>query len=1596
MEPRLKVALDDSVSFDAGEFTPELVDQQAALQQLLLEGLDVSVLEETAAARETQSLDSSSIKESSIYERDGIEGQVDTRLTPIDNAAFVNPQTTFVSETGINQANTNSANVAAPSINTNFSITLDVNITPDGIINSAESNESIAITGAVGPDVNQGDTVTLVINGETYTGVVQADKSFTIDVDGGDLLNDPDSTIEARVTSTDSSGNTFTATDSQTYAIDVEAPIASITLDATLTSDNIINAEESSGTVPVSGTVSGEFQAGDEVTLTINGADYSGPVAADGSFSIDVEGSDLIADSDSIVDVSFIATDLAGNTSTPITASIPFSTDISATASIVINSITADDIINSAEAGSTIAVTGAVGGDASQGDSVTLTINNTVYSGLVDADGTFSIDVAGSDLVVDTSFEARVTGTDDAGNAFDATTTSTHSIVLAPVANISLDTNLTPDDIINAAEGEGDVPVSGLVSGNFQAGDIVSITVNGAISTGAVAADGSFRIDVRGSDLLADTDQTIEATFVATDTAGNFADPVSATDTYSSDTTAEASISLDSNITADDIVNAAEGSGLVAITGTVTGDFQTGDLVTITVNNVPSVGSVDAAGRFSIDVEGSDLLADADNSIEASFVASDAAGNTAPPITTAESYAVNLVGTATITVDNITADDLVNGAESSGLIAVTGSVGGDASEGDTVSFTLNSNAYSGLVAADGTFSIDVFGSDLVADSSFEATVTGINVAGSPFAVSTTSTHTIDTIADAGTVTISTIAGDDIINATESLAATIAVTGIAMGGDIALGDTVTVTVNNTDYTAEVGPGGAYAVDVDTADLIADNSIDVKVDSTDNVGNTVVSTANSAIDVDLSVSVSLSATGAITEAGGVVTYTAALDHAPASDMTVTLDNGETITIAAGDTSGSVDVTVAADEDAIVDASTISAAISSTSGGNFENVAIDTTAATTNITDTVDTTTVSLSATNSFTEAGGTVTYTASVDNATDTDMTVTLDNGETITIAAGDTSGSVDVTVAADEDAIVDASSISAAISSTSGGNFENVAIDTTAATTSITDTIDMTTVSLSATGSITEAGGTVTYTASVDNATDTDMTVTLDNGEVITIAAGDTSGSVDVTVASDEDAIIDASSISASITSTSGGNFENVAIDTTAATTAITDTIDITTVSLSATGSITEAGGTITYTASVDNATDTDMTVTLDNGEVITIAAGDTSGTVDVTVAADEDVIIDASSISASITSTSGGNFENVAIDTTAATTSITDTIDTTTVSLSATGSITEAGGTVTYTASVDNATGTDMTVTLDNGETITIAAGDTSGSVDVTVAADEDAIIDASSISASITSTSGGNFENVAIDTTAATTSVTDTIDTTTVSLSATASITEAGGTVTYTANVDNATDTDMTVTLDNGETITIAAGDTSGSVDVTVASDEDAIADASTISTAISSTSGGNFENVAIDSTAATTSITDTIDTTTVSLSAANSITEAGGTITYTASVDNATDTDMTVTLDNGETITIAAGDTSGTVDVTVASDEDAIIDASSISASITSTSGGNFENVAIDTTAATTSITDTIDTTTVSLSATGSITEAGGTVTYTASVDNATGTRI
>ena len=125
---------------------------------------------------------------------------------------------------------------------------------------------------------------------------------------------------------------------------------------------------------------------------------------------------------------------------------------------------------------------------------------------------------------------------------------------------------------------------------------------------------------------------------------------------------------------------------------------------------------------------------------------------------------------------------------------MTGSVTGDASSGDAVSFTVNGTVYAGTVNADNaTWTIAVSGADLAADTSFDATVTGSDAAGNPFTATTTSTHTVDTAA-AATISVDPITADDIVNAAEA-GGSVNVTG-SVTGDASSGDAVSFTVNGT--------------------------------------------------------------------------------------------------------------------------------------------------------------------------------------------------------------------------------------------------------------------------------------------------------------------------------------------------------------------------------------------------------------------------------------------------------------------------------------------------------------------------------------------------------------------------------------------------------------------------------------------------------------------------------------------------------------------------------------------------------------------------------------------------------------------------------
>ncbi|MGP6420879.1 LapA family giant adhesin [Pseudomonas putida] len=896
--------------------------------------------------------------------------------------------------------------------------------------------------------------------------------------------------------------------------------------------------------------------------------------------------------------------------------------------------------------------------------------------------------------------------------------------------------------------------------------------------------------------------------------------------------------------------------------------------------------------------------------------------------------------------------------------------------GTPVTVTLSNGAVITIDAGktSGTVTVDAPKDDVYKDAgTVEATIKGAtggdfeNLVTSNTPAVTTVNDTIDTSTVSLTATANVAEGETVVY---TASVTAPVTGSPVVVTLSNGQTITIAVGETtgsvNFVAPNSPlagGSSLSVAIDkVAGGNYENLVADKTPANTSVSDTVDTT-----------NLNLTASDSVAEGGSIV-YTATLTNPAGTPVTVTLSNGAVITIEAGKTTGTVTVPAPAD-DVYKDAGKVEATISSATGGNFENLVPSTVPAVTNVTDTIDTTTVKLTATESAAE-GGTVTYTATVGaTVTGSPVTVTLANGQNITIEVGKTTGTV--TTTAPNDALTGHAPLTNAITGVTGGNFENLVADKTPVSTTVTDTVDTTNLSLSATGTVAE-GGSIVYTATLNNAAGSPVTVTLSNGAVITIDAGKTTGTVTVPAPAD-DVYKDAGKVEATISSATGGNFENLVPSTVPAVTNVTDTIDTTTVKLTATESAAE-GGTVTYTATVGApVTGSPVTVTLANGQNITIEVGKTTGTV--TTTAPNDALTGHAPLTNAITGVTGGNFENLVADKTPVSTTVTDTVDTTNLSLSATGTVAE-GGSIVYTATLNNAAGSPVTVTLSNGAVITIEAGKTTGTVTVPAPAD-DVYKDAGKVEATISSATGGNFENLVPSTVPAVTEVTDTIDTSTVKLSADTSVAE-GGTVTYTATVGApVTGSPVVVTLANGQNITIEVGKTTGSV--TATAPNDALTGHAPLTNSITGVTGGNYENLVADKTPVSTTVTDTVDTTNLSLSATGTVAE-GGSIVYTATLTNAAGSPVTVTLSNGAVITIEAGKTTGTVTVPAPAD-DVYKDAGKVEATISTATGGNFENLVPSTVPAVTNVTDTIDTTTVKLTATESAAE-GGTVTYTATV--------
>ncbi|WP_048982656.1 Ig-like domain-containing protein, partial [Enterobacter hormaechei] len=124
------------------------------------------------------------------------------------------------------------------------------------------------------------------------------------------------------------------------YSVDATAP--SVTIN-TIATDDILNASEAQSDLAISGTSTAE--AGQTVTVSLNGKDYTTTVSANGSWTLNVPAADLAGLTDGSVTVTASVSDKAGN---PASVDHTLTVDVTVPA-VTIHTVAGDDVINVAE-----------------------------------------------------------------------------------------------------------------------------------------------------------------------------------------------------------------------------------------------------------------------------------------------------------------------------------------------------------------------------------------------------------------------------------------------------------------------------------------------------------------------------------------------------------------------------------------------------------------------------------------------------------------------------------------------------------------------------------------------------------------------------------------------------------------------------------------------------------------------------------------------------------------------------------------------------------------------------------------------------------------------------------------------------------------------------------------------------------------------------------------------------------------------------------------------------------------------------------------------------------------------------------------------
>jgi hypothetical protein len=545
------------------------------------------------------------------------------------------------------------------------------------VVNAEDRADGVEITGTGTP----GGTVTVVVEGSTQTTVVDQDGNWSVTFPPGQI---PEGTYVTPVEATIVKGDQ-SLTVTETLSVDTEAMV---TFDAhKVGGDGVVNAVEANGGIQLTG----KTEVGSSVTVVVEGVSYIAIVTGT-NWSVTIP-SGSITRGEYSVTAQVSAVDQYGNTGS---TSGTYVIDTQTFVTVRTHDVAGDGVINFVERLDGVTITGT----AEAGASVVVYFGSAIRTTTASSSGQWSVSYGRNDIPLGESI-ANVTAvaTDAAGNAATAFGTVGIDTLVDPLAITS--GPVGGDGVVNFTESQQTITVTGIV----EIGSTVLVSLAGVTVTASVTASGNWTaIFPPGS--LPGGEYNTTVTVTATDLAGN-------TGTTMQNVRIDTMVNpftLNTPVEGDDIINAAEASDGVQLSGTVEAFSQ----VVVQFGGVTRSVTAGANGIWQLTIPSSAVQA-AEYNDTITATATDINGNVS---VLTHGVRIDTIVNRLDMTRPVEGDNIVNRAEASDGITLAGTV----EAGSTVVVTFAGVSRTATVDAAGNWTVD-FAAHEIPHGEYTASVT---------------------------------------------------------------------------------------------------------------------------------------------------------------------------------------------------------------------------------------------------------------------------------------------------------------------------------------------------------------------------------------------------------------------------------------------------------------------------------------------------------------------------------------------------------------------------------------------------------------------------------------------------------------------------------------------------------------------------------------------------------------------------------------------------------------------------------------------------------------------------------------------------------